>query len=120
MRGTREFPTNASPSLPNRVYAIRLAPVMVDMNLPLRETPSRSSPSLFLALVISLAVSPRLSFSRPVAPVLPPKFLSVRLPVHPALPSLPFPLRKFAMLHREEQKSISRGENWVTETSSAR
>jgi len=73
MRATREFLTNASPSLPNRVYAIRLAPVMVDMNLPLRGKLSFSVPpplslSLSLSLALSLSPSPfpstRLSCSR--------------------------------------------------------
>jgi hypothetical protein len=141
MRATREFLTNASPSLPNRVYAIRLAPVMVDMNLPLPPPslplPLPLSRSLSLplplsqhaAFLLSLFRSPSL-YVRPVflSPLgsrvlssLQSFFLFVSRYAPLTLPSLsPFPLRKFAMLHREEQKSISRGENWVTETSLTR
>lgn len=106
--------------------AIRLAPVMVDMNLPLRETLApgplffslRASPALVTSLSLRLFL---FFFSVPLSltvvlcacSALQSSFLFISLCALSLPPS--FPLRKFAMLHGEEQKSISRGENWVTE-----
>lgn len=80
--------------------------------------------SLSVAPLLSLlshSVSPSfcLSFSRSrTLFALQSSFLFISLCALPLSPS--FPLRKFAMLHGEEQKSISRVENWVTETSLVR
>lgn len=103
--------------------AIRLAPVMVDMNLPLRETLALLvlSFSLCAPLPLSLLFLFVFFFSVPLSltvvlcacSALQSSFLFISLCALPLPPS--FPLRKFAMLHGEEQKSISRGENWVTE-----
>jgi len=91
-------------------HCVKLALFSLSLSLFLspRLSCSRSSHSVsqFLSIPFSLAVVLRSLFK-----------VSVHLSVRPPSPLSPsFPLRKFATLHGEEQKSISRGENWVTET----
>lgn len=97
---------------------IRFAPVMVDMNLPLRETLapgplfprlSRSrhfsfSPSFFVPLSLAVVLCACL-FKVPFC-----SSLCAPSPCHPHFHSA-----NLRCSTREEQKSISRGENWVTE-----